>query len=502
MDLIDSLGLGWSVAFAAPVLAAALAGCVIGTLVGVLPGLGVAAGVALLLPLVHPLPALPALAMLAAAYLGAQYGGSTPAILAQRPGEASAGAAALDGHHLARQGRAGAALATAALASCFAGIVGVLAVALVAPPLTGLAFGFGPAEYFSLVVLGLVGAVALSPGPLVKSLAMILSGLLLAQFDALVPQAPRPEVTVLREGLGAATMAIGLFAVGDVVARLGDAAAAQPDDVLQPSGRLWPTQADFARTAPSVLRGTALGALLGVVPGGGALLSSVAAYTLERIVVRRPAQPFGQGAIEGVAGPEAANNAGAQSSFIPMLALGIPVNAVTALLVAALAMHGVAAGPAVMGSHPSLFWGLVASMWIANAMLVVLNLPLVGMWARLARLPYRAVFPAVVVLSAVALTAGASPPAGVFVGAAFGVLGHACHKLQCQPVPLLLAFVMAPALELHLRTALSLADGRWSVFVARPLSAGLLIAAAILVALGTLPALRRRHRKMEGAGGR
>jgi TctA family transporter len=492
MDLIDGLALGWAGALAWPVLAAALAGCTVGTLVGVLPGLSVAATVALMLPLASPLGAVPALVMLAAVYFGAQYGGSTAAILASEPGEASAAATALDGHHLARQGRAGPALAIAALASFFAGCAGALVIAAIAPPITALGFRFGPSEYFSLMVLGLVGAVVLAPGSIVKAVGMIVVGLLLAQYDAHVPSAARPQAAALREGLGVPAIAIGMFALGEVVARLGRAAPPRPAAVPV-SGRLWPTGADLREAAPSVLRGTALGALVGMLPGGGALLSSVVSYTVERALVRRPSRPFGQGALQGVAGPEAANNAGAQASLVPMLALGIPTNAVTALLIGTLVMHGVAPGPAVMGSHPGLFWTVIVSMWVGNALLLVLNLPLVALWARLLAAPYRLVFPAVVALAALSLTVAAAAPYGVYVGAAFGALGYVLHKLHCEPVPLLLGFVLAPAMEAHLRHALSLADGQWSVFATRPVSAGLLIAAAVMVGLGVVPALRRRR---------
>jgi putative tricarboxylic transport membrane protein len=334
--------------------------------------------------------------------------------------------------------------------------------------------------------------VVLSSGSLVKAIAMIVIGVLLAQFDAHVPSGSRPQAAALRDALGVPALAIGLFALGEVVARLGRPGRPR-DTLVHVPGRLWPSGADFREAAPSVLRGTAVGALIGMLPGGGALLSSIVSSTLERAVVRRPARPFGQGAIQGVAGPEAANNSGAQASLAPMLALGVPTNAVTALLLGTLAMHGIAPGPSVMGGHPALFWSVIASMWVCNAVLLVLNLPLVPLWARLLALPYRLVFPAVVAVAAIALTAAAAPPHGVYVGAAFGLLGYVLHQLRCEPVPLLLGFVLAPALETHLRHALSLSEGQWSVFATRPVSAGLLIAAAVLVALGAVPAMRRRR---------
>ena len=375
MDLLHDLGLGLAVAFSLQSLLAVGFGALLGTLVGVLPGIGPVAAIAMLLPAVYALGATPALIMLAAVYYGAQYGGSTAAILVNVPGESSSLVTAIDGYQMARQGRAGAALATAAIGSFVAGCVGTTLIAALALPLAELAFRFGPAEYFSLMVLGLVGAVVLASGSLLKSLAMVVLGLLLAQLRADTSAgigSIRVRRAEHRAGLGVAAVAIGVFAFGEIVANLGQREARR-EVFAHAVKRPWPDRRDFDEAWPSVLRGTALGSLIGMLPGGGALLASFAAYALEKRVVREPRVPFGKGAIQGVAGPESANNAGAQTAFVPLLALGIPPNAVTALLVGAMMVKGIAPGPQVMTSNPQLFWGLIASMWVGNAMLLALE---------------------------------------------------------------------------------------------------------------------------------
>src|SRR5678815_3437961 len=359
MDLLHNLSLGFGVAFTFQNVIYAFFGCVLGTLIGVLPGIGPVATIAMLLPSIYSLDATPALIMLAGIYYGAQYGGSTTAILINVPGESSSVVTAIDGYQMARQGRAGAALATAGLGSFFAGTVGTMVIAAFAPPLTELAFKFGPAEYFSLMVLGLIGAVVLASGSLLKAISMIILGLLLAQINTDVISGTARysfDIPELTDGIGFVTIAMGVFGFGEIIANLGQPAEHREVFTKDVKG-LWPTKKDFQQAWPAVMRGTALGSILGVLPGGGALLSAFASYTMEKKLTKNPRVPFGKGAIQGVAGPESANNAGAQTSFIPMLTLGIPPNAVMALMVGAMTIKGIQPGPQVMTSNPQLFWG-------------------------------------------------------------------------------------------------------------------------------------------------
>lgn len=495
MDLIANLTLGFQTALSFENLAFALLGVLLGTLIGVLPGLGPVATIAMLLPTVYVLDAVPALIMLAGIFYGAQYGGSTTAILINIPGESSSVVTAIDGYQMARKGRAGAALATAALGSFFAGTVATLVVAAFAPVLTEMAFRFGPAEYFSLMVLGLIGAVVLASGSLLKAVAMIILGLLLGQINTdVISGVPRysfgiPELT---DGISFVAIAMGVFGFGEIISNLGKPAEHREVFTKGVKG-LWPTRQDFREAWPSVLRGTALGSVLGVLPGGGALLSSFAAYTLEKKIVRNPRVPFGQGAIQGVAGPESANNAGAQTSFIPMLTLGIPPNAVMALMVGAMMIKGIQPGPQVMTNNPELFWGLIASMWIGNLMLVILNLPLIGIWIKLLTVPYRYLYPAIIAFCCIGLYTLNNNNFDIFMGALFGVIGYVFWKLRCEPAPLLLGFILGSMMEENLRRALLLARGDWMTFLERPLSAGLLIAALLLVLIVTLPSIQRKR---------
>ncbi|MBX3600795.1 MAG: tripartite tricarboxylate transporter permease [Rubrivivax sp.] len=494
-DLIANLGLGFATALSLENLLYALFGCFLGTLIGVLPGLGPVATIAMLLPSIYALDATPALIMLAGIYYGSQYGGSTTAILINIPGESASVVTAIDGYQMARKGRAGAALATAALGSFFAGCVGTIIIAAFAPPLTEVAFKFGPAEYFSLMVLGLIGAVVLASGSLVKAIAMIILGLLLGQINTdVISGVPRYsfDIPELTDGISFVAIAMGVFGFGEIISNLGRPAEHREVFTKDVKG-LWPTFNDFKEAWPSVVRGTALGSMLGILPGGGALLSSFAAYTLEKKIVRNPRVPFGQGAIQGVAGPESANNAGSQTSFIPMLTLGIPPNAVMALMVGAMTIKGIQPGPQVMTSNPELFWGLIASMWVGNLMLVVLNLPLIGIWIKLLTVPYRFLFPAIVVFCAIGLYTLNNNNFDVFMAAGFGIVGYFFYKLGCEPAPLLLGFILGPMMEENLRRALLLSRGDWSTFLTRPLSASLLIAAALMILVVTLPAIRSKR---------
>ncbi len=496
MELLSNLSLGFGVAFTPINLLYAFIGCLLGTLIGVLPGIGPVATIAMLLPATYALPPVSALIMLAGIYYGAQYGGSTTAILVNLPGESSSVVTCIDGYQMARQGRAGPALAAAGLGSFFAGSVGTLILAAFAPPLTELAFKFGPAEYFSLMVLGLIGAVVLASGSLIKAIAMILLGLLLGLVGTDVNSGVARfsfDIPELTDGIGFITIAMGVFGYGEIIMNLS-----KPDDerevfTAEVKG-LWPTKQDFKDMAPAVLRGTALGSLLGILPGGGALLAAFAAYTVEKkIPMKKGEIEFGKGNIRGVAGPESANNAGAQTSFIPLLTLGIPPNAVMALMVGAMTIHNIQPGPQVMTSNPQLFWGLIASMWIGNLMLIILNLPLIGIWIKLLTVPYRFLFPAIVLFCAIGVYSTNNNTFDIWLVAIFGVIGYYFIKLGCEPAPLLLGFILGPMMEENLRRALLLSRGDWSVFVTRPLSASLLAVAAIMVIIVLLPSVKNKR---------
>ncbi|MBP0621776.1 tripartite tricarboxylate transporter permease [Cupriavidus consociatus] len=493
MELLTNLGLGFSTALTFQNLAYAFLGCVLGTLIGVLPGLGPLATIAMLLPVTYTLPPVAALIMLAGIYYGAQYGGSTTAILVNLPGESSSVVTTIDGYQMARRGRAGVALATAGLGSFFAGCVATLILAAFAAPLSELAFKFGPAEYFSLMVLGLIGAVVLASGSLVKAIAMIVLGLLLGLVGTDVNSGAARfsfDVPELTDGLNFVSVAMGIFGFAEIIANLEQKEARETftDHITN----LFPTKADFKRMIPAVLRGTVLGSALGILPGGGASLASFAAYSLEKKTSKYP-QEFGKGAIEGVAGPESANNAAAQTSFIPLLTLGIPPNAVMALMVGAMTIHNIQPGPQVMSSNPALFWGLIASMWIGNFMLIVLNLPLIGIWVKLLKVPYRYLYPAILTFCCIGVYSVQNTTFDVFQTAAFGVVGYLFLKLRCEPAPLLLGFVLGPMMEENFRRSLLLSRGDFSVFVTRPLSMGLLIAAAVLVAIVAMPSIKAKR---------
>jgi len=493
MELMDNLMLGFSVAFTPENLTYAFLGCLLGTLVGVLPGLGPVPTIAMLLPITYVLPPIAGLIMLAGIYYGTQYGGSTTAILVNLPGETSAVVTVLDGHQMARNGRAGAALSIAAIGSFFAGSVATVLIAAFAPPLAEVAFAFGPAEYFSLMALGLIGAVVLASGSLSKAICMILLGLLLgmvgtdvnsgvARYDFSIPE--------LQDGIDFAIVAMGVFGLAEIMANLE--LKEQRVEIADKVGSLYPSKQEFKESWPAVVRGTALGSALGILPGGGSVLSAFASYTLEKKLSANP-ERFGKGHPAGLAGPESANNAGAQTSFIPLLTLGIPGNAVMALMVGAMTIHNIQPGPQVMTSHPELFWGLIASMWIGNLMLVVLNLPLIGIWVKLLRVPYRMLFPAILVFCTIGVYSLNYNVFDIFMFAVFGVVGYVWSKLKCEGAPLLLGLVLGPMMEENFRRALLLSRGDYTTFVTRPLSASLLAAAAILLVLVTLPSLRKKR---------
>ncbi len=498
MDLLTNLSTGFGVAFTPLNLLYAFVGCLLGTLIGVLPGIGPVATIAMLLPATYALPPVSALIMLAGIYYGAQYGGSTTAILVNLPGESSSVVTVIDGYQMARQGRAGPALAAAGLGSFFAGCVGTLILAAFAAPLTEVAFKFGPAEYFSLMVLGLIGAVVLASGSLIKAIAMIILGLLMGLVGTDVNSGVARfsfDVPELTDGIGFIVIAMGVFGYGEIISNLSQSSDKREVFTAKVQG-LFPTLTDFKRMLPAVLRGTALGSVLGILPGGGALLASFAAYTVEKKTKLKPGEvPFGKGNIRGVAAPESANNAGAQTSFIPLLTLGIPPNAVMALMVGAMTIHNIQPGPQVMTSNPQLFWGLIASMWLGNLMLVILNLPLIGMWIKLLTVPYRWLFPSIVLFCAIGVYSTNNNVFDIWMVAIFGVVGYAFIKLGCEPAPLLLGFILGPMMEENLRRALLLARGDWSVLITRPLSAGLLAAAVLLVVIVALPAVKSKRQE-------
>ena len=495
-DIVGHLATGFGVAMTPINVLYALIGVLVGTLIGVLPGIGPVATIAMLLPTTYGLQPVSALIMLAGIYYGAQYGGSTTSILINMPGETSSAVTCLDGHKMALKGQAGAALAIAALGSFFAGCVATVFVAAFSPPLSDLALKFGPAEYCSLMILGLIGAVVLAHGSLLKAIAMIVLGLLLgivgtdvnsgmARFAFGVPE--------LTDGIGIVSVAMGLFGFAEIIGNLETSAKREMASARVKG--VWLTRKQFRQAAPAVARGTALGSVLGLLPGGGAMLASFASYAVEKKVAKDPSR-FGNGAIEGVAGPESANNAGAQTSFIPLLTLGIPENAVMALMVGAMTIHNIQPGPQVMSSNPQLFWGLVASMWIGNLMLVVLNLPMIGMWIKLLQVPYRLLYPAILLFCSIGVYTINNAHFDVSQTAVFGLLGIIFVKLECEPAPLLLGFVLGPMMEENLRRALLLSRGDPTVFLTRPLSLGMLVAAALLLVLIVLPNLRKKREEV------
>ncbi|NOL50095.1 tripartite tricarboxylate transporter permease [Pelistega europaea] len=493
MDLLHNLALGFSVAVTPENLLYAFVGCVLGTLIGVLPGIGPVPTIAMLLPLTYVLPPVAGLIMLAGIYYGSQYGGSTTAILVALPGETSAVVTVLDGHQMAKNGRAGAALSIAALGSFFAGCVATVLLAAFAPPLASLAFEFGPAEYFSLMVTGLIGAIVLASGSLPKALCMIVLGLLIgmigtdvdsgvARFDFDIPE--------LQDGLDFAVIAMGVFGLAEIMNNL--AQKENRVNITDKIGSLYPNRQEFKEAAPAVVRGTALGSALGILPGGGAVLSAFASYTLEKKLSREPSR-FGKGHPAGLAGPESANNAAAQTSFIPLLTLGIPGNAVMALMVGAMMIHNIQPGPQVMSSHPDLFWGLIVSMWVGNLMLVVLNLPLVGLWVKLLKVPYRILFPAILLFCSIGVYSLNYNVFDIYVMAIFGIIGYIWSKLRCEGAPLLLGVVLGPMMEENFRRALLFSRGDITTFVTRPLSATLLLLAVGLIIIVALPAIRKKR---------
>jgi TctA family transporter len=494
MELLANLSLGFQTAATFDNLLYCFIGVVLGTLIGVLPGIGPLATIAMLLPATYKMSdPTTALIMLAGIYYGAQYGGSTTAILVNLPGESSSVVTTLDGYQMARQGRAGPALAIAAIASFFAGTVATFLLAAFAPPLAEIAFKFGPAEYFALMVLGLIAAVVLAHGSVFKALAMVVFGLLLGMIGTDVNSGVARfsfDVPELSDGIEFVAVAMGMFGFAEIILNL-EQKENREVFTAKVTG-LMPRMDDFKKAFPAILRGTSLGSLLGILPGGGAVLASFSAYAIEKKLSKHP-EEFGKGAIQGVAAPEAANNAGAQTSFIPMLTLGIPTTPVMALMVAAMMIHNIQPGPQVMTSNPKLFWGLIVSMWIGNLFLVVLNLPLVGMWVKLLSVPYRILYPAILLFCCIGAYSINNNVFDVFMTIPFAILGYVFKKLDCEPAPMLLGFVLGKLMEEYLRRAMTISRGDWTVFFTRPLSATLLVMAGILLVIVFLPAISRKR---------
>ena len=494
MEVFSHLAVGFQTAGTLENLMYCFIGVFLGTAIGVLPGIGPLATIAMLLPITYQLSdPTTALIMLAGIYYGSQYGGSTTAILVNLPGESASVVTVLDGYQMARKGRAGPALAIAAIASFFAGTVATVLLAAFAPPLAEVAFKFGPAEYFSLMVLGLVAAVVLANGSVVKALAMVVLGLLLGMIGTDVNSGVARfsfDIPELTDGVEFAVVAMGMFGFAEIILNLE-----QKEDRGILAGKitgLFPNMKDLKQAFMPMVRGTALGSFLGILPGGGATLSAFSSYALEKKVSKHP-ELFGTGTIEGVAGPEAANNAGSQMSFVPMLTLGLPTNAVMALMIAAMMIHNIQPGPQVMSSNPTLFWGLICSMWIGNVMLVILNLPLIGIWIKLLTIPYRLLYPAILLFCCIGAYSVNNNVFDVLMTIPFAILGYAFKKLDCEPAPLLLGFVLGKLMEEYLRRALTISRGDATVFFTRPLSLVLLILAGILLVLVFSPKIAKKR---------
>jgi TctA family transporter len=496
MALFDNLIFGFGVALSLQNLLYCLVGVTVGTLIGVLPGIGPLGTIAILMPLTYGVSPVGALIMLAGIYYGAQYGGSTTAILVNLPGETSAVVTCIDGYQMARQGRAGPALAIAAIGSFFAGTVGTLLIALFGPPLAEIALKFGSPEYFSLMLMGLVAAAVLAQGDMVKSLAMVVVGLLLGLVGSDVNTGVQRfsfGIIELSDGIGFIVVAVGVFAIGEIIANLGDKEERRIFSARVTN--LFPSREDWKRSIGPILRGTGIGSFFGVLPGTGPSIASFASYMVEKKLAADPSR-FGQGAIEGVAAPEAANNADAQCKFIPMLTLGLPASGVMALMLGALTIQGIQPGPEVMTQRPDLFWGLIASMWIGNLMLVMLNLPMIGLWVKLLQVPYRLLFPAIMAFSAIGVYSVNNSSFEIYLTALFSVFGFVCSKLGFPLAPMLLGYVLGPMMEENLRRSMLMSGGDASVFVTRPLSLAFILATVLILAVMVVPAVRERKREI------
>ncbi|MEP9354378.1 tripartite tricarboxylate transporter permease [Xanthobacter sp. KR7-65] len=497
--MIETAGLllhGFSVVLAPENLFFCLIGALCGTLIGVLPGLGPVATISLLLPATFALNPIGAIIMLSGIYYGAQYGGSTTAILVNIPGESTSVVTAIDGYRMARQGRAGEALAIAAIGSFIAGCFGTLVIAFAGPPLAAIAQSFNSPDYFSLMVFGLVSAVVLANGSLFRAVAMIVLGLLIGMVGMDV-NTGMPRLTgdfiELSDGVSFVAMALGLFGVAEVICNLEDDTSRAIHSAQITN--LWPSWSVLKAARGAIWRGTLIGTVFGILPGGGATVAAFSSYAVEKKVARDPSR-FGKGAIEGVAGPESANNAAAQTSFIPLLTMGLPTSATMAVMVGALTLHGIAPGPMVINRQPDLFWGLVASMFVGNLMLIVINLPMVGLWVKLLRLPYRFLFLLIVVVSSIGVYSVNNSVFDIYVMIGFGVLGYILRKLDAEPAPMLMGYVLGPMLEENFRRSLITGRGDPMIFLERPISLFFLLLAAALLVSVALPFIRKRREEI------
>jgi len=495
MDLVSNLALGFGVALSLSNLFYCFIGVFVGTAIGVLPGVGPLVTIAVLLPLTFGLPPEGAMIMLAGIYYGAAYGGSTTAILVNLPGEASAAVTCLDGYQMARQGRAGAALAIAAIGSFVAGCFGTVLIALFAPPLTQLALKFGAPEYFSLVLLSLMTTAVLVRGSMIKGIAASVLGVMFGLVGVDVTSGVERYtfgLPRLMDGIEFVVVAMGLFALTEIVQNLEQG---ENREVFTSKVKsLWPTRDDLKRSWAPILRGTAIGSFFGILPGAGATISSFAAYAVEKKVSKHP-EKFGTGMIEGVASPESANNASSQGSFIPTLTLGIPGSAVMALMLGALMIQGITPGPRILTSHPDLFWGLVVSMWIGNLMLVILNLPLVGLWVSMLKIPYRWLFPIIMTFSCIGIYVVNFSAIDIWLLVFFGVAGYIFTKLGIESAPFILGFLLGPMLEENFRRSMLLSRGSLGIFISKPISAGLLAVACAVLVMMLVPSIRKKTEK-------
>ena len=489
-ERLGNLGLGFSIALSPPILLYAFVGCVVGTLVGVLPGVGPLAGISLLLPATFGLDATRAIVMLAGIYYGAMYGGSTTSILMRIPGEAASVMTCIDGYAMARKGRAGAALAIAAVGSYVAGTVSVVALMLLAPPLASFGLRFGPPEYFALLLLGLLVLAYMSSGSMLRALAMAALGLLLGMIGIEMTGYFRFAygVVELGDGIGIVPAAVGLFGLAEILATAG---LATPPPVIKPKLReLLPTRQEWRESAWPIGRGTVIGFLIGIVPGSAHIISSFVSYAVERRLAKRPEQ-FGQGAVAGVAGPESANNAATSGAFVPMLALGVPSGPIPAVMLAALMVHGVSPGPLLIKEQPALFWGFIASMYVGNIVLLILNVPLVGIFVNILRVPYPILYPSILAFCILGVYAVNGSVVDLWIMLLMGALGYLLKKLGFETAPIVLGVVLAPMIEMALRQSLAMSDGQYAIFLSRPISATLLGVGLILIVLALVPLVIR-----------
>ncbi len=493
MDLADNLITGFAVAFQPHNIFFCFIGVMIGTLIGVLPGIGPVGAMSILLPITFGISPVTAIIMLSGIYYGAQYGGSTTSILVGIPGEAASVVTMLDGHQMALQGRAGPALGIAAFGSFIAGTIGIIGLMLLAPPLASIALKFGPPEYFALMIMGLVILTYLAQKSMAKSLMMAGVGVL-AGVVGLDTMTGLPRFTFgvsdLLDGIGIAPLSMGLFGVSEIL--LNVERTIKQGVVVSQVKNLLPSREDWKESFAPIMRGSLSGFLLGILPGGGAVLASFISYGTEKRISKTP-EKFGHGAIAGVAGPEAANNAAAQAAFIPLLTLGIPANAVMGILLGALMIHGITPGPLMIEKNPELFWGTVTSMYLGNAMLLVLNLPLIGLWVRLLRVRYAVLFPLILFIALIGAYVINGSEMDLYMMLFFGVVGYLMRKFDYEPAPLILAYVLSPILEDSLRQSLIISSGSMGIFVSRPIAAGFLFISALLLISAVLPAIRKKR---------